>query len=101
MTDADLEITPLSSDPKYVVEINEVMVFTYSGSNPERWLHFRSAPGIVPRLTVAKQGWPGDLVHIAFEKREEAADFREFLIRHCVHKSAIKVKRAPKRVVTP
>ncbi|MBO3751573.1 hypothetical protein J5X84_36335 [Streptosporangiaceae bacterium NEAU-GS5] len=76
------------------VEVNEVKVFTYGGSDSDRWIHSRARFEPLGRVITLKAGFPADEVFVACEGREDAADLAAFWHESgMVHKRASKVRQ--------
>lgn len=76
------------------VEVNEIKVHTYSGSDPERWIRWRARFEPMGRITILGITIPGDIVHVACTSREDAHELMaSWADQRLIHKSAMKVRR--------
>jgi len=82
------------ADQVWGIEVNEMSVMTYGGSDSNRWLLWRSRFEPVGRLIVLKVGVFADTVFVACESREAAAELVTCWHEGgMVHKSAAKVRQ--------
>jgi hypothetical protein len=97
------EIAPPPEPPELTaggwgVEISEIKVFTYSGSDPEWWAMWRGRMEPIGRITIICSTIPGDVVHVACGSRDDAISLRDaFVEQRRIHKSAIRISQIPTR----
>ena len=79
--------------PRWVVQVNEVLLFCYSGTSKEGrewWAHMSGRPGIAARTTHLIIAPPGALIYIACEHQEEAEGLAGWMHSHGCSPKAIK-----------
>lgn len=75
------------------VEVNEIAVLTYGGSDREWWVKWRAYFEPRGRITALGHAIPGDVVHVACTSREAAKELMASWAENgWIHKSAAKVR---------
>lgn len=81
-------------DEVWGVEVNEISVLTYGGSDADWWTRWRAFFERIGRITILGSAIPADVVHVACQSREDARELMaSWTENKLIHKGAMKVRK--------
>lgn len=89
-----LTLFDLDAIPRWVVEVNEVLLNSIADrTGAEWWALWRAAPfeAFQRRIHIRAVAIPGDLVYVEWDSKAQAIEWRDYMVENGCHPKAVKV----------